>query len=1009
MNMIDFSIEEEKILSHKDKPTFHVPERNMGMKKMPDLHWIKITSLGFGQESDDEDDSAFHEIDRAAKLFAASGVSFSLLCERTHAVRLPGEAGMEGALEDSSRSNDDKIVFAVGFEDEHTASGILRAAFGTVFYESYTPSSQWRSGSYAKAFDVIRADTNVFDNREAASAIHAPCWVDEITRILMSFPGMVRLDFQPISANAVKDAIDTSREIQDSISAYLETNTSVSSSISYDPRDHAVENVKHSVFGEKDKYNHSSDGSISWKNADSALETLKKEEEYYSQLLYLAQKDGWCVDFTVSADLGVGEVSSSVKLNREHLLLVPISTMIITTGYTCSWDRYSEAIQKSDIRGLIVTSPTLIDYISFPTTSSYGFERVTNRYYNVNLNETKGAIPIAQLLQFGNDTGIRVSLPQDQINRHIFVCGMTGSGKTNTVHQLLSGVGDLPFLVIEPVKGEYSSLPGVITYTMTAGSKQALSLNPFWFPEESNLQYHIDCLKQIISSAFDLYAAMPNILEQCLNNVYQHCGWDIVRGSNFYASELPEYLLYPTFSDLCREVENYIDNSKFGEETKANYRGALLSRLQSFTSGTKGLLLNTTESISYEHFESDKIVISLDSLADDADKSIVMGVILAQYYQYLKVKCRNSERRGLKHITVIEEAHHLFAADVSAAGSHADGGSGQNSSRNFVKTLNNMLAEIRAYGEGFIIVDQSPSALHPAVLKNTGVKIVHRVDYGEDIETIQEVLLLDKNDHELAALTPGQALMRFGGMRTPSKIYIPCCETKENAAIIPAEEISGDSLISHLLEDQSLKKAIVNIVKRLLNHLLYDNLSNFHDIYQNLCLNIDRELVLSGHTEIVMDSNRDSAVIKYIDSFVPGVIEKMLPMQYGTAKIIAFFASRFLMLINESENDLSGLEIAAFEDYRRNRIWPRMSQYWKHSSSKLIEDALFILHDALPETGLVSDIAKDLIDNSIGADERELAFDELLIKRYFFAVPDSKPELFSYVVCLLEYYNRRKA
>ena len=50
---------------------------------------------------------------------------------------------------------------------------------------------------------------------------------------------------------------------------------------------------------------------------------------------------------------------------------------------------------------------------------------------------------------------------------------------------------------------------------------------------------------------------------------------------------------------------------------------------------------------------------------------------------------------------------------------------------------------------------QSPSALHPAVLKNTGVKIVHRVDYGEDIETIREVLLLDEKDHELAVLTPG--------------------------------------------------------------------------------------------------------------------------------------------------------------------------------------------------------------------------------------------------------------
>lgn len=990
MNMVNFSIEEREIIDHRNKPAYHISEHSVRVGKMPTLHWIKITSLGFGQESDNENESNFHEMDCAARLFAASGVPFSLLCER-------------------AQDHDDKIVFAVGLEDEQFASSVLHAAFGTVSCESYTPAPQWQSGLYAKGFDVIRMDTDMFENRQSAAAIHAAFWVDGVARILMSFPGMVRIDFHPLPAETFKDEIAASRRIQDAISAYLETNTSVSSSISYDPKDTMVENIKHSYGGQKDKYNHSSDGSVSWKNVDSTLETVKKEAEYYSQMLYLAQKDGWCVEFTVSADTGVGKEGSNVKISREKTLIMPISSMIIATGYTCSWDRYSGEIKKSDSRGLVAATPTVIDYISFPTTSYYGFERVTNRYYNVNPNETEDAVPIAVLLQFGNKTDIRVSLPRDQINRHIFVCGMTGSGKTNTVHQLLSRAGDLPYLVIEPVKGEYSSLPDVTTYTMTAGSKQALNLNPFWFPAGSNLQYHIDCLKQIISSAFDLYAAMPNILEQCLNNVYQHCGWDIVRGSNFYANELPEYLLYPTFSDLCREVENYIDHSKFGEETKANYRGALLSRLQSFTSGAKGLLLNTTESISYENFESNKIVISLDALADDADKSIVMGAILAQYYQYLKVKCRNSERKGLKHITVIEEAHHLFAGDVPAVGSHAEGGIGQNSSQNFVKTLNNMLAEIRAYGEGFIIVDQSPTALHPAVLKNTGVKIVHRVDYGEDIETIQEVLLLDKDDYELATLTPGQALLRFGGMKSPSKVYIPCCATKENAVIIPVEEISGDSLVSHLLEDKSLQNVVENIVKRLLNHLLYDNLSNFHAIYQNLCLSIDRELVLSGHTEIMMDSNRDKTVIKYIDLFVPGAIGKMLPMQYGTAKIAAFFTSRFLDLVSESENGLSELEIAAFEDYRKNRIWPRVSQYWKYSPAKLIQDAVLILRDTLPETGLICDIVKALIENEVSVDKRESAFDELLSKRYFFAVPGRKPELFSSTVCLLEYYRRARA
>ena len=136
----------------------------------------------------------------------------------------------------------------------------------------------------------------------------------------------------------------------------------------------------------------------------------------------------------------------------------------------------------------------------------------------MNIKQNKDDVHIADLMHFFRDTGTDVSLPREQINRHMFVMGMTGSGKTNTVYQLLSSVaGNIPFLIIEPVKSEYSSLPGVTAYTMTVGSKQALCFNPFWFPYGGRLQYHIDCLKQIISSTFDLYAAMSNILEQCLN------------------------------------------------------------------------------------------------------------------------------------------------------------------------------------------------------------------------------------------------------------------------------------------------------------------------------------------------------------------------------------------------------------------------------------------------------------------------------------------------------------
>ena len=649
------------------------------------------------------------------------------------------------------------------------------------------------------------------------------------------------------------------------------------------------------------------------------------------------------------------------------------------------------------------------EFISFPTTSFFGFERVRNCYYNVNLPNSDEAVPFANLMQYEETTGIELSLPKKEMNRHTFVCGMTGSGKTNTVHHLLSSIGDFPYLVIEPVKGEYHSLPGIKAYTMTAGSNKALCLNPFWFPKGSSLQYHIDYLKQIISSAFDLYAAMPNILEQCLVLVYQHCGWDFIQNENRYASELPESMLYPTFSDLCREVDTYLDNAKFGEELKGNYRGALLSRLQSFTSGPKGMLLNTSKHLPCDELSKGKVVISLDSLADDADKSIVMGVIIAQYYEYLKTKCIGSTKKELQHIVVIEEAHHLFAGDASASASSGEGGSGQNSSQELVKTLNNMLAEIRAYGEGFIIVDQSPSALHPSVLKNTGIKIAHRVDYGKDIEAMQDVLLLDKDDRELATLCPGQALVHYGGMRSSAKVQVPECNTKEESVIIEREEISGNSVVSTLLEDSKLSTYINSvIIDRVINHLLYDELENCKEIYSLLCKAIKTAMIKYGHSELVAKLTEGNLMAEYIATMIPTRLEKLFPNQYCTCKMVCMFIEKFLTLASETNGELSKAELQAFISYRTHKLEPRILEFFEYTNIEEYKSARALVGNTV-DLNLVCNVTADLIKLNVTPEDLDYNLNRLLLGHYFLCMPKHFELLASRAIGLLSYKRRKES
>ena len=989
MDLINISIEQKEILRHLSIPTDDCIAHSVAVSAMPELKLYRISSLGFGFEKDKGNTNADSEnelLDYAASLFATCNQPFSILCER----------------------NGREIAYAIGCAEENLAPRLLKSAFGTVKSENYTPVFSGSSGLYAHSFEAVRTSTEEMEKRESFSSIHMSKWVDAIAKALARYPGMVRLDFQPASPIECSKLIANARKLCDEITTYLESNIQTGDNISVESKDNIFETVHKTVKGDV-KYNKSSSASVSWKGISSKLSDLKKEAEYFIQLFSDTQKQGWTVEMTVSADLGLGELEAQDKDSRAKALSVPLTAMLINAGYACKWESFGSQQEKKSHRAILLPAAYVTEFISFPTTSFFGFERVKNCYYNVNLPYSEKAVSFAKLMQYEETTDIELSLPKKEMNRHTFVCGMTGSGKTNTVHHLLSGIGDLPYLVIEPVKGEYHSLHGVKAYTMTAGSNKSLCLNPFWFPEGSSLQYHIDYLKQIISSAFDLYAAMPNILEQCLVLVYQHCGWDFIQNKNRYASELPESMLYPTFSDLCREVDAYLDNAKFGEELKGNYRGALLSRLQSFTSGSKGMLLNTSKHLPCDELSKAKVVISLDSLADDADKSIVMGVIIAQYYEYLKTKCMGSTKKELQHIVVIEEAHHLFAGDSTASASSGESGSGQNSSQKLVKTLNNMLAEIRAYGEGFIIVDQSPSALHPSVLKNTGIKVAHRVDYGKDIEVMQDVLLLDKDDRELATLCPGQALVHYGGMRTSAKVQVPPCNSKEESVILEYEEISGNSVISTLLEDSKLSTYINSvIIDRVINHLLYDELDNCKEIYLLLCNALKTAMIKYGHSELVAKLTEEHLMAEYIATMIPTRLEKLFPNQYCTCKMVCMFIEKFLTLVSETNGELSKAELQAFISYRTHKLEPRILEFFEYTNIEEYKSAKAIIGNTV-DLNLICNVTADLIKLNTTPEDLNNNLNRLLLGHYFLCMPKHFELLASRTIGLLSYKRRKES
>lgn len=592
--------------------------------------------------------------------------------------------------------------------------------------------------------------------------------------------------------------------------------------------------------------NVSTNFAMSSKRTDKKLKCLMDDLDYEIQRLQDAVNSrAWKVIIKASADdeTTLDSVASS------------FSGVMEASNIKISWTREPSV-------AFVGSSKTVRPIIAFPTEDFIGFRFVENEEFSlVAPSSEENGLWFGNILWNGRQVS-KFSLNADLLNRHAFICGMTGSGKTNTLFKLMEGI-DVPFMAIEPVKGEYRSLKeqynDLHIWTMRTSDKvdqtvKLLRINPFWFPVGGNLSFHIDSLKTLISSAFELSAAMPNILEQCLYNVYVHAGWNIVTNSNVYIGKLPEGYLYPTFEDLANEVEDYLDHSDFGEEVLGNYKGALLSRLRSFTNGAKGALLNTTSHPDYPIFLSGRNVIELEGLADDADKCLVMGTILLQYFQYLKLNFTDIEKNTLKHIIVLEEAHRLFKNQKTERSSEGPNPTGQ-----LVETLSNIMAEIRAFGEGMLIVDQSPTKIAEDVIKNSSTKIIHRIDNEKDIKILQAAMLLTDDMNCFPSLAQGEAIIRTDSMQRSAKVKVLKSEIKESYAMSNTfknagrvdEEVYIEYTAATIIKDTDVSAALSEVLRRLLSSFAFLDWNNWHSLTEKLVVEVYSVIDEYGYTDML--------------------------------------------------------------------------------------------------------------------------------------------------------------
>jgi hypothetical protein len=356
-------------------------------------------------------------------------------------------------------------------------------------------------------------------------------------------------------------------------------------------------------------------------------------------------------------------------------------------------------------------------------------------------------------------SGGEVSIPVDDLTKHALVAGSTGSGKTTTVLELLRQLWrdhDVPFLVIEPVNSDaddYRRLlgePGFETldvYSVGDETLTPLRFNPFEVPRNVLVGEHAANLLACFTAAFGLWEPLPSIYREALNSMYLDAG--------ILTSQRPtgDACEWPTVVEFLYAMRKATANLDYAGEVKSNIEAASIRRAEQLTIGVAASAFFTDQPNDIAGMLSHPVILELKSLGSGDEQALMIALLLnamTEHYQSVR-----GASPHLEHVTVIEEAHRLLQ--------RSEGGRGQEQAQAKEKAAEafaNTLAENRKYGEGIIIAEQLPTKLVADAVKNTNLKIMHRLTGEEDRAYLGETMGLDDSQKRFATrLTTGEALV----------------------------------------------------------------------------------------------------------------------------------------------------------------------------------------------------------------------------------------------------------
>ena len=410
-------------------------------------------------------------------------------------------------------------------------------------------------------------------------------------------------------------------------------------------------------------------------------------------------------------------------------------------------------------KNIIVTPASIISgnelaiQVGLPKKSISGVTVIPMAPFGRNIIENNNKkLALGNLFHMGHDEGSlthpkKVEIDIESLNMHTFITGSTGSGKSTVIYSILDKLINqnvknslhkkIKFLVVEPAKGEYKDRFGyydnVKVYGTNARKTPLLRINPFSFEKDIHVLEHIDRLIEIFNVCWPMYAAMPAVLKDSIERAYMAAGWNLdVSECKYHDSNGNP--LYPNFIDVLNQINIVMNESQYSSDSKGDYKGALSTRLKSLTNGLYRQIF-TSDEIAAKNLFDENVIVDLSRIGSSETKSFIMGLLVMKLQEY-RMSSAAAGNQPLQHITVLEEAHNILKRTSTEQSSETANVLGKS-----VEMLANSIAEMRTYGEGFIIADQAPGLMDMSVIRNTNTKII--------------LLLPDLSDRELVGKAAG--------------------------------------------------------------------------------------------------------------------------------------------------------------------------------------------------------------------------------------------------------------